>query len=407
VPEGKAIGFGTPSPGALDGGIVDFDFNWDFFQAHSTPNAFGLLPENSLPKGSFASKPPSHPSLSDVAQSPNPLGFSPTHHMPAAEQMDMGQDELPKPARVHLGASSEMDPFLRGFYNFDTSSRFQSSLRSSQSFGNWPATSTLFVETPRRVTDAIADNLSPSTAEDALIQDMELYRTKLFVLFERYIRPFYPVCQPMNNSSISPVLTAAMYGIALPWRSHDPTLPWAQFDTKGVTRQNAPEVQRIWQSVWRSISRELYAPSYDTIQAYLLLMEREKSKPFVSDGPFEWTLVTTTVSLAFTLGLHLNPDQWRMSEQEHSQRKLLWWIVYLQERWFAATMGHPVLIKEEDFDVPWPETMMEPGELEASSGTNNAYFLRLMRLTAILDEILRSFMQVICTLIPPQLCAYN
>ena len=84
------IGFGTPSPSAFDGGTVDFDFNWDFFQAHSTPNAFGLLLENSLSNKGFTSKPPSRPFLSDVTKSPTPPVFSLTHHIPAAEQIDIG-----------------------------------------------------------------------------------------------------------------------------------------------------------------------------------------------------------------------------------------------------------------------------------------------------------------------------
>lgn len=370
-----------------------FDYSWDFFQAHSTANPFGLLSENPLNKPFPVSRPPSHPSLSDVAQSPNPLGFSPAiQQLPGMEQIEISQDEFPGPSKMLLGASSEMDPFLRQFYNFDASDRFQSSLRSFQSFGNNLANPVLFVETPRRVTDAIADTLGPySREEEPLVHDMEPYRTKLFLLFEKFISPFYAVCQPSMTSSMSPTLTIAIYGMALPWRSHDPTLPWAQFDTKGVTHQNAPKIETIWQSVWRFISQELYAPSHGTIQACLLLMERERSKPFVAETPFDWTLVTTSVSLAYALGLHLNPDQWRISEQERCQRKLLWWVIYVQERWLAATMGRPVLIKDEDFEVPWPHSRMNYSEFGIDP-VGSAYFMRLMDLTAILDEILPGFM---------------
>lgn len=105
-------------------------------------------------------------------------------------------------------------------------------------------------------------------------------------------------------------------------------------------------------------------------------MERGKSKPFVSDSPFDWTLVTTTVSLAYTLGLNLDPGQWQMAEQERAQRTHLWWMVYIQERWFAATMGRPVLIKEEDFDVLWPKPSIENGRSSSLGFQMSNYFSR-------------------------------
>lgn len=162
MPQDQALPFDPNGPGAIGSNLMQFDYSWDFFQAHSTANPFGLLSENSLNEPFPVSRPPSHPSLGDVAQSPNPLGLSPAiQQLPGMEQMEISQDEFPRPSKMLLGASAEMDPFLRQFYSFDASDRFQSSLRSFQSFDNDSANPVLFVETPRRVTDAIADTLSP------------------------------------------------------------------------------------------------------------------------------------------------------------------------------------------------------------------------------------------------------
>lgn len=219
VPQAPGAGFGAHSSGAVDGAMMDFDFNWDFFQTQSTPNAFSNLPDNSVFNGGFPSRSLSHPSLSDTAQSPNPLvGPSPgLFQISGIERIDAGQDKHPNRSRVLLSASSEMDPFLRSFYAFDDSHHFQSSLRSFKSFSSDPASPTLFVETLRRVTDAIADNLvSQPYSVDPLIQEMEPYRAKLLNLFGRFIYSSYPVCQSTNHTPMSPPLTAAIYGMALP-----------------------------------------------------------------------------------------------------------------------------------------------------------------------------------------------
>ena len=396
IPYTSGTEFSAHTPTAVNGSTMDVDFNWELFRTQSTPTAFDYLSDNVMfNEDAGTSTSPHDPLPGTTVQSTNlPTVVSPVvGQIRGAEYMHARQEETSNSSRILLGTSSEMDPFLRSFYHFDASAYFQSSLRGFKSFTSDNGQSTLFVETPCKVSDAIADNLVPkSHNEETLIEEMEPYRARLLDLFERFIQPFYPVCPSASNRSMSPSLTAAIYGITLPWRSYDPTLPWAQFDTKGVTRQNSPDIHRVWQLAWRHVSRELYAPSYGTLQACLLLMERGKCKPFVSDSPFDWTLVLTATSLAYTLGLNIDPDRWPMSAQERSERKLLWWLVYLQGTWIGATMGRPVLIKEEDFDVHWPHDNVETPLLDGSNFSSASYFMRLMNLTSILDMILQSFM---------------
>lgn len=126
-----------PSPGAIPGEMMDFDFHWDIFPTQSTsqltPNALNNIPDNfTFNSRSFPSRPPSHPSPCDVAQSPAALaGPSSLFQVPQTGHMNTNQDGQPNRARILLGATSDMDPFLRSFYAFDDSRRFQSSLRSS------------------------------------------------------------------------------------------------------------------------------------------------------------------------------------------------------------------------------------------------------------------------------------
>jgi hypothetical protein len=82
-----------------------------------------------------------------------------------------------------------------------------------------------------------------------------------------------------------------------------------------------------------------------------------------------------------------------MPESERRQRTVLWWLVFVQDRWWAASVGRPVLIKEEDCDVSRPDerigSLNDANDGELGTGT---FFKSLISLTFILDEILHNFM---------------
>jgi hypothetical protein len=92
---------------------------------------------------------------------------------------------------VHLGTSAKIDPFLRSFYSFNSSNQFQSSLHSFRSLGQGNNLA-LFLETPRRVTDSIANLLEPAVElEEPLLKEMEPYGPKLIALFNQFVQPYY------------------------------------------------------------------------------------------------------------------------------------------------------------------------------------------------------------------------
>ncbi|KAE8443878.1 hypothetical protein EG329_001287 [Mollisiaceae sp. DMI_Dod_QoI] len=262
--------------------------------------------------------------------------------------------------------------------------------------GDDPNKSPIFLDTPRRVTQTMTDLVMPNeTTVASLLEEISPHKSKLVSLFHQFISPCYPVMKV--STQYSPSMLPAIYALALPWRSHDPTLPWAQFDSKGVTRLNVPEVNILWQHVWQQISRELHAPSYSTLQACLLLIERDRPKPFVADTPFDWALVGVAVSLAYTLGLHLDSSSWQIGQQERSQREVLWWMTYTQERWIATIMGRPLLIRDDDFTVSRPNCEAINSNSIVSGDRESLempFYHHLTSLTFLLDKIYFGFMSI-------------
>lgn len=127
-------------------------------------------------------------------------------------------NERPDRSLVCLSLSPELNPLLRTFYTFDPLNHFNANLLSFQKFGNDTSTSTIFVETPHRVTTVLAENLvTKPDNNEPLLSEMEPYKEKMFGLFERFVSTFYLVCHPETEISMSPSFKTAVYGLSLPW----------------------------------------------------------------------------------------------------------------------------------------------------------------------------------------------
>lgn len=147
--------------------------------------------------------------------------------------------------------------------------------------------------------------------------------------------------------------------------------------------------EQLWKLCWEEIQRELHVPRLAVLQACLLLLERKFRFDLIADSPFRWSLLGTTVSLAQTLGLHIDPTDWKIPDWEKRMRKRLFWATFVQDKWIALTMGRPSHLKREDFNIPVPEA--DNMNIPAEPDENTVYFSYLVRLTVIVDDILRTF----------------
>lgn len=121
--------------------------------------------------------------------------------------------------------------------------------------------------------------------------------------------------------------------------------------------------------------------SLETIRAALLYTQ----KRIIGDGIHEQITgrlhIGTIVSMAYSLGLHLDCSDWDISDIEKVSRRRLWALVFYGDKWSAATLGQPSLLTQENygsqgdhvFESQWPKERP---------------FVQLIKLTNILSRVL-------------------
>ncbi|BDD62303.1 hypothetical protein MAP00_007276 [Monascus purpureus] len=108
----------------------------------------------------------------------------------------------------------------------------------------------------------------------------------------------------------------------------------------------------------------------------------------------QWTLSCSALAAAESLGLNLDPSDWRLPRWEMHLRRRLWWIVYIDHIWSALVLGRPSHVKDENWSVS--KLTLEDLEVDehGSSEVGNhirgqsAYFLSLCDLTGIASDVL-------------------
>ncbi|KAJ5087251.1 hypothetical protein N7456_010867 [Penicillium angulare] len=216
----------------------------------------------------------------------------------------------------------------------------------------------------------------------------------LVQLFSRYIDPYFPIVSksqipptPAEVKSIPLGLLTAMCATALPFIMYDETLY--------TLLLHPPQAEDLYQLCWLAVSQDLHAPSLATLQACLLLQQRLPTNMYLSDTAFAWTLMSTALSVAQTIGLHRDPTDWAsVPAWERNVRRRLWWGLCITENWVAFTRGMPSHIHDDDYDVS-ALTQNDFEDCLSSQCLNTQTHIRhLAVLTSILSDIQKAFYSV-------------
>ncbi|KAF2762017.1 hypothetical protein EJ05DRAFT_194395 [Pseudovirgaria hyperparasitica] len=101
-------------------------------------------------------------------------------------------------------------------------------------------------------------------------------------------------------------------------------------------------------------TRLLYDFDYDSdrvslVQALLLLTYYYETP---DDQKDTWHWMGVATSVAYTIGLHRNPEKSSMDLARVRLWKRIWWSTYMRDRLIALGMRRPTRIKDQDADVP-------------------------------------------------------
>ena len=252
------------------------------------------------------------------------------------------------------------------------------------------------------ITDEVLLRKAEPRADEEAIEGAwsELWNTitpdtawRLIKLYARFIDPYFPILAsqqlPSSSGELSNVplaLLAAMCASALPFVVHDEGL-------YGLLL-HPPSTSRLYRICWLDIRQRLHAPTLATLQACLLLQQRLPTNAYLSDTAFAWSLMSTAVAVAQTIGLHRDPTGWSsVPRWERKLRSRLWWAVWTMERWVSLVRGMPSHINDDDFDVSdlTPEAVTDT---LSSSLHTTTHLQHLVKLTRILADIQKTYYTV-------------
>lgn len=215
----------------------------------------------------------------------------------------------------------------------------------------------------------------------------------LIKLYSRYVDPYFPILSshqipssPTELSKMPLALLSAICATSLQFVMYD--------DSLYTLLLNPPSSEQLYRLCWLSVSQELHAPSLATLQACLLLQQRLPTNMYLSDTAFAWSLMSTSLAVAQTVGLHRDAGSWSsIPPWEKRLRRRLWWGLYAMEKWVALARGMPSHLGDDDYDV----SMLKQEDIQdtlSDSPDTQSHVYHLSTLSTILSDIQRSFYSV-------------
>ncbi|KAL2819619.1 fungal-specific transcription factor domain-containing protein [Aspergillus cavernicola] len=285
-------------------------------------------------------------------------------------------DNLPDVTAELCGLTGDMDPYVLQHYNYDINSEFAFSKltirqvqQSAVPVQFLLSTQELITETQTEAELADINTIVPPEIGERLIR-----------LYFRFIQPQFPILSevtPPTPMATPRHLLAAIYSIAQPFATFDDHLCIELV-------YKPPSAETLLNIAWHSLNQMLSQPTMSSIQTALILILKLPTNPLILDSARKWTLLGMLVSMAQTLGLHLDPGSWNLPDSEATLRRRLSWLVYAFDKWFAFSFGRPSHISRDD----WLVTEISEHEMVSATGNILRFPLEFSRLTSILDETL-------------------
>lgn len=295
----------------------------------------------------------------------------------------------------YIGLTGEQEAYLIRQYPLDGNDEYtfvRLCLRSIQWDERFPVQ---FMKIPDDIAEPQNDN---SVDRHMLEQIVHPFGQNLIDLYFHVVHPSFPIIYKSqflkaykeNRSTISLALLAAIYSVASNW--------WTYRHHLSV--QKKPDIKSIDKIAVRLMEKEFHRPTLMTIQAGLLLLQRRPLHSNFADDMWHRTSTTNVVTLAQGLGLHIEPKDWRVPQWEKSIRKIVWWGVYIQDKYSAMAFSNAPHMHERDtnhtnLEFQDLEVLFDESDAKDPDHVRGTYqFVALTQLCIILHEVLVSFYSV-------------
>ncbi|KAE8341143.1 hypothetical protein BDV24DRAFT_151339 [Aspergillus arachidicola] len=298
-------------------------------------------------------------------------------------------DNHPSLSSQLCGLTGDMDPYVLRHYRFDARAEFPFSKLAIRSVQDTEMPVQFLLSKPELSNESkAATSLEAPFAEEALPELSQIVAPeigeRLIQLFLRFINRQFPILSEDSlpaPRAASAHLLAAIYLITQPFTTFDDYL-CIEFV------YSPPSPQVLFRIAWSELNNALSQPTVQSLQAALILLLHPPLNPLLLDSAAKWTLLGMTVSMAQTLGLHLDPTMWNLPSNEIRTRRRLSWAVFALDKWLAFSFGRPSHISKDN----WLITELESSDIEPGDPACGAhpYAIEFSRLTTILDNVLTS-----------------
>ncbi|OAA58439.1 fungal specific transcription factor domain containing protein [Niveomyces insectorum RCEF 264] len=194
---------------------------------------------------------------------------------------------------------------------------------------------------------------------------------RLLRLYTRCVHPRFPVLSladlaairaPTGDLAVPVGLLSAVYALAVPFTFLDDELSLF----KGYLQVPTDD---LWAVAHRSFMRAGCLAHLSLLQLCLLLLQQPPANYAVAAPARFWALSCAALSIAETLGVHLDPSAWRLPRHEVMLRRRLWWLTYTQHVWYAVGLARPCHLHDANWDVD--ELTADDFEVDALYHPNN------------------------------------
>lgn len=220
------------------------------------------------------------------------------------------------------------------------------------------------------------------------------HQDELINLYYEYLHPSYPILErreifraQKNRNEIPCSLLAVVLSHGFEFWSRSRTLK----------HLNAPNARKLRPYIHAMLTVEIRTPNLGVLQAILLYLQLAPIIVRESNHPGHWGLTCLAVAVAQDIGLHIEPGQWNISIEERKLRRILWWAVYVHDKWIAQWLGRPSHIIRTNWSV-LPLTLRDFSNaddmLSVDEVTQGKVFIALCELTEVLDDVLEGFYSV-------------
>lgn len=150
-----------------------------------------------------------------------------------------------------------------------------------------------------------------------------------------------------ESDATSPILVSlrsAIYALAAPFTFLDDELSVS----KGYLQV---PTDNLWAIAFRGYYRASRQSHLSLLQLCLLLLHMPPQSFVVAEPPSFWALSCSALAIAETLGLNIDPLEWRLPRSEVMLRRRLWWLTYSTHMWQALVCSRPAHINDDNWDV--------------------------------------------------------